>query len=318
MKPFIRAIGGAALATAIVAHADTAGSRLAAREAHATAPAAATKTLWITATNKDGAPVTDLQAADFEIKVGGKVQEVVSAQPATIPLRVAILDADQGTGAFQRGIAQFMQTLLGHAEFSLVSVVVQPEKILDFSHDGAELSAGLKRLGPRGRETGSQLIDAIQDATTTIHHEDRRPVILVLRLGGEGASQTSGNQVRERLRKSGAALYVVSSAGAQGAAPSQARAGISAEQAQMADSELADSATNLGIVLGDGSKESGGRHDQVVTTSHAAALQQLAQELLHQYEVKCSITDNVKPTDKVTVTAKRKGVTLRAPMRLPD
>jgi hypothetical protein len=314
MKPFIRPIHGLVFAAALVALAGIPGRSVSAREVPAVA---GTKTIWVTATNKDGV-VTDLQAADFEVKVGGKALEVVSAAPAAIPLRVAILDADQGTGAFQAGIAKFMQTLLGHAEFSLTSVVVQPEKIVDYSHDGAELSTALRKLGPRGRQNGAQLIEAIQEATTIVQHEDRRPVILVVRLGGEGASQTSGNQVRESLRKSGAALYVLSAAGAQGAAPSQARAGLSAEQAQMADSELSESATNLGIVLGDGSKESGGRHDQVVSTGHAAALQQLAQELLHQYEVKCSIADGIKPTDKVTVTSKRKGVTLRAPTRLPD
>ena len=53
--------------------------------------------------DKDGAAVTDLQAADFEIKVGGKVQEVAGVRPAAVPLRIAILVADQGTGAFQLG-----------------------------------------------------------------------------------------------------------------------------------------------------------------------------------------------------------------------
>jgi VWFA-related protein len=279
---------------------------------------ARTRTVYVTATDKNGTAVTDMQPADFEIKVAGKVQEVVSARPASVPLRIALLVADQGTGAFQLGLARFMQTLLGHAEFALISVLVQPETLVDYSHDGATLSAGLGRLGVRGRQRGAQLIEAIQEATTHVGHEARRPVIVVLRLGGESPSQISGNQVREELRKSGAALYVISSAGAQGAAPSQARPGISAEQAQLADSELADSATNLGLVLGDGSKESGGRHEQVVATTHARALEQLAQELLHQYEVDWMVADGMKPGDKLSVDSKRKGVTVRAPSRLPQ
>jgi VWFA-related protein len=279
---------------------------------------ARTRTLYVTATDKNGVPVTDLQATDFEVKIGGKVQEVASAQPASVPLRVALLVADQGTGAFQLGIARFMQTLLGHAEFALISVLVQPVTIVDYSHDGPTLSAGLQRMGARGRERGAQLIEAIQEATNTVKHEARRPVIVVLRLGGESPSQISGNQVRDELRKSGAALYVISAAGAEGKAPSQARPGISGEQAQLADSELADSSANLSLVLGDGSKESGGRHDQVVATTHAKTLEQLAQELLHQYEVACGVPDGVKPGDKVAVSSKRKGVTLRASARLPE
>jgi hypothetical protein len=32
---------------------------------------AGTRTLYVTAVDKDGAPVTDLQPADFEVKIGG-------------------------------------------------------------------------------------------------------------------------------------------------------------------------------------------------------------------------------------------------------
>src|SRR4030095_9773171 len=159
-------------------------------------------------------------------KIGGKVQEVASAQPASVPLRVALLVADHGTGAFQLGIARVSRPLLAHAEFALIAVLVQPVTIVDYSHDGPTLSAGLQRMGARGRERGAQLIEAIQEATNTLNREARRPVSVVLRLGGESPSQISGNQVRDELRKSGAALYVISAAGAEGKAPSQARPGI--------------------------------------------------------------------------------------------
>jgi VWFA-related protein len=274
----------------------------------------------VSATDKQGIAVTDLQASDVEIKEGGKVREIVSAAPATIPLRIALLVADQGTGAFQLGLGRFMQRLLGHAEFQLVSVIVQPETLVDFSHNGPDLSAALARLGPRGRQQGGQLMEAIQDATTAVQHDGRRPVIVVVRLGGEAASALSADDVREQLRKSGAMLYVVSAAGAQAAAPSQARGtdALSVQQGQFRDAELAEGAFNLAAVLGDGAKESGGHHDQVIATTHAKALEQLADELLHQYEITYTLPDGVKPSDRLSVSSKRKGVTLRAPSRLPN
>jgi hypothetical protein len=55
-----------------------------------------------------------------------------------------------------------------------------------------------------------------------------------------------------------------------------------------------------------------------VANTHAKALEQLAQELLHEYEVVCSVPDNVKAGDKLQVSSKRKGVTMRAPARLPE
>jgi VWFA-related protein len=277
-----------------------------------------TRTVFVTAIDKQGSPVADLQAADFEVKVGGKVQDVVSVQPAAVPYRVALIDADGGTGAFQRGLALFMQRLLGKAEFALISVIVQPEVVVDYTPEAAPLSAGLSRLGPRGPQTGAQLIEAIQDATKSVRSETRRPVIVVTRVGGEGPSVTSGRDVREALRKSGAILYVISTAGAEAKSATQARSSGSAGQMQVVDPELADSASNLGQVLGDGSKESGGRHDQVIGSTLAQALEQVANELLHQYQIAYAVGDGVKPGEKLSVASSRKGVTVRAPARLPN
>ena len=280
-----------------------------------------TRTIYVSATEKSGASVTDMQAADFEVKDGGKVCSIASVAPAEIPLRIALLVADQGTGAFQLGTARFMQKLLGHAEFALYSVVIQPEKLIDFSHDGAELSAALKKLGPRGREVGSaQLLEAIQEATKEVQHEDRRPAIVVMRLGGEGPTTLNGNDVRDALRKSGAVLYAVSAAGAQGSAPPQARGtdAVSVQQGQLRDQELTDGQFALNQVLGDGAKDSGGRHDQVIATTHAKAVEQIAEELLHQYEIKYALPDGAKPAEKISVSTKRKGVTLHAPSRVQN
>jgi VWFA-related protein len=280
-----------------------------------------TRTIYVSATDKSGASVADMQAADFEIKDGGKLCSIARVAPAEIPLRIAVLVADQGTGAFQLGTAKFMQKLLGHAEFALYSVVVQPDKLNDFSHEGRELSAAVSRLGPRGRESGSaQLLEAIQEATKEVQHEDRRPAIVVLRLGGEGPTTLNGNDVRDQLRKSGAVLYVVSAAGAQGSAPPQARGtdAVSVQQGQLRDQELADGQFALNQVLGDGAKDSGGRHDQVIATTHAKAVEQVAEELLHQYEIKYTLPDGAKPADRISVSTKRKGVTIHAPSRVPN
>jgi hypothetical protein len=277
-----------------------------------------TRVVYVSATDKDGSPITDLQAADFELKLGGKRLDVVSAGPAQAPLRIALIVSDAGTGAFQLSLAKFMQKLLGQAEFALISVIVQPEKVVDYSAESAVLRAGLVRLGARGPQPGAQLMEAIQNATQDVRRDGRRPAIVVVRVGAEASSPISGNDVREQLRKSGAILYVVSTLSAQRPSPSQARQGISTEQAQLHDDEMADSTLNLGQVLGDGSKESGGRHDHVISTTLVPALERVADELLHQYALACALPDGAKPSDKLSVSSKRKGVTVRAPSRLPD
>ena len=276
------------------------------------------RTVYVTALDRDGRPVTDLQAADFVVKAGNKPLEVVRAEPAQMPLRIAVIVADGGTGGFQQALGNFMQKLLGHAEFSLISVIVQPDVVVDYASEGAVLRDGLRRLGPRGRQAGAQLMEAIRAAAGTVRHDGRRPAILVLRVGSEANTPLSGDEVREQLRRSGALLHVVSTLGAQRRPASSARPGISSEQAQMEDNDTATSILNLGQVLGDGAKESGGRHDQVVSTTLVPALERVADELLHQVPVTCVLPQGAKPSDKLSVSATRKGVKLQAPARLPS
>jgi hypothetical protein len=161
-------------------------------------------------------------------------------------------------------------------------------------------------------------MESIQEVTRTVARDGARPAIVVVRVGGEAATPLAGDDVREQLRKSGAVMYVVSTVGAQRPVPSQARPGISTEQAQMQDDEVVSGALNLAQVLGDGSKESGGRHDQVVSTTLVPSMEQIADELLNQYAVACVLPPGAKAGDKVSVSTKRKGITVRARSRLAN
>jgi hypothetical protein len=279
---------------------------------------AATKTLYVTALDGKGVPVTDLQSAEIEAKAGGKPVEIVRMQPAQMPFRIAVVVSDAGIGGFQQALANFMQRLLGQAEFGLISVITQPEVVSDYSSEGAVLREAVRRVGPRGRArgAGAQLMEAVQDATKGVVSDGRRPVILVLRVGGEAVTTLEGDDVRDELRKSGAVLYVVSTVGAQRPNAPSARTGISSEQAQMQDADNATSTLNIQQVLGDGSKESGGRHDQVISTTLVPALERIADELLSQYALTCVLPAGVKANDKLSFSTKRKNVKIQAPARL--
>ena len=89
-----------------------------------------TRTLYATATESAGTPVLDMQAADFEVRDGGRVQEI-SARPATNPLRVALIVSDGGGGQFQQGALTFCEAVLGSGEIAITGVVVQPEPTSD-------------------------------------------------------------------------------------------------------------------------------------------------------------------------------------------
>jgi hypothetical protein len=281
-----------------------------------------TRTVFASAVTKDGTPVTDLGPADFEVKEGGRVQEISSVRPATVPLRLHTIVSDGGTGAFQLGVLRLVQALQVPAEFAFTSVLVQPERLTGFTDSPQRVGEALQRLGKRsGLTGGSQLMEAIVGALEDIAAEGKRAVLLVLRIGNEAASTISADTVREALRHSRTTMYVVSRSGASpGGLAYAGSSGTPAEiaQRQMNAADAADSALNLNLVLGDGARDSGGYHQEISLVTTVATLEQLAREIRTQYEITYVLPSGTKPTDRVQVTTKRKNVTVRAPQRIPD
>ncbi len=75
----------------------------------------------------------------------------------------------------------------------------------------------------------------------------------------------------------------------------------------------------LGKVLGDGPKQSGGMIERVNgNVVLGSVLAKIADNLLHQYVLTYNIPDGVKLNERLSLSTSRKGVTLLAPSRLPD
>jgi hypothetical protein len=283
---------------------------------------AAKRTVFVSVVNdKDHVPVTDIQASDLEVKEGGKTMEIVSVKRATTPMRIAVVDSDGGYGSYQQGLLQFMQKLLDHAEFSITSVVVQPIKLVDYTSDVAALSKALDGLGRRGPSRGGQLMEAIYDAAKTVRAEGKRAVILALRVGGEGTSSTDPKRVRDQIYQSGATLIAVTVKGMDTQAPVANTAGAPKDMYGATDAlrneELTTGQQNLQLVLGDGSRESGGHYDEIVAVSLVKGVELIADQLLDSYEVVYAVPDGTKPSDKLQVSTKRKNVTVWAPNHPP-
>ena len=270
-----------------------------------------TRRVYVTAVDGAGAPVTDLTAADFTVKEGGKTGEILKAGPAVGPIQIAILVDDNGTGIFRYAIGRFIETLLGRAEFGISTVTGQLLRIVDYTPNAPALSEAIAKLKARpATNDGGQLLDAISETAQDLQKRKAgRPVILALTVGGEEHSTLPAHHVLDKLRQSGAALHVVVVANT--ALRSQSNPGTAAG--------LLGENMNLNEVLGDGPQQSGGRRQEIVAaTGIASGLEQLAQSLKHQYLIEYTLPDGVKLSDKLSVAVKRKGVTVRAPTRIPD
>ena len=252
-----------------------------------------TRKVYISAADAKGAPITDLTAADITVKEGGKDRPIASLQPAAAPMQVAILVEDGGVGAFQSAVAQFLQKTIGRGHFSITQLVPQAIRVVDFTDDVSALKDAIGRLGPRGRvqPDGDQMPDAILQAARALQQRKaERPVILALTGLGGPPESVEPRDVLTAVRMSGAALNVVFVTGA-----------------------------DLGMVMGDGPRQSGGRIEQVGTSAAIpAALLRIADALQHQYPLTYTLPDGVKMSDRLTVATSRKGITLTAPSRIAD
>jgi VWFA-related protein len=250
------------------------------------------RTLYFTALDGKGAPVTDLTAADLSVKENGKDRVIATLQPATAPLQVAILVDDAGTGGFRSAVAQFLQKLSGRGMFAISLLSPQPIKVADFTTEVDTLNAAINRLGPRGRivPDTEQIIEAVREAAKELQQRRGRRAIVVLTVAGEKAASDLADDALGSLKRSGAILSVVSIIGA-----------------------------DAGRVLGDGPRQSGGTVLQVSGQSPiGGVLAQVADNLLNQYALTYTLPDGVKPNEKLSLSTSRKDVTLLAPSRIPD
>jgi hypothetical protein len=266
--------------------------------------------------SKTNDPVKDLTAADFEVKEGGKTQEI-SVAPASSPLRVTLIDADGGTGVYQNAVIGVINGLGRLGEYRLVGVAEQPLQLTDYTSDMQVLSAAVPKLARRtASRTPGQVMEAIFEATKTIAADGKRPVIIVFRVGGEAGTSIQATTVRDALRKTGAVLYVVSPVGGGGMGASGMGMQTNAKDAD--ESESMSNAAELGRVLDDGSKESGGHHDMAAPSALGKVVDQLVNELKSQYEVSYTLADGVKPSDRLQVSSKRKNVKVYAPSKIAN
>ena len=182
------------------------------------APRQDARSVHVAVVTNEGIPVTDLTAADFDVKEGGKETTITSAAITSAPLRLALIVADEGTGNFQQAMVTLIKPLVALGEFKLVSVVMQPETVVDYSGNAEGLVAGIEKMGQRagGQPSGAQLLEAINETLGGIAQPGKRPVMVVMRFGGAATSQIRPEVVRETIRKTGTQLYVLSPPNAGG------------------------------------------------------------------------------------------------------
>lgn len=265
--------------------------------------------VFATVSDRAHLPIGNLELADFVVKEDGKDRAVLSALPAEGSLQIIVLVDDNGTGIFRYGLTRFAESLQERAEMAIRIVTNQVQTIVNFTPDVKAWMAGISKLTVRpATPEGGQLIEGIVTAAAELRkREARRPVILALTVGGNEQSPRLSNEVLDELWRSRAALHVVFAETIARPAPTVTK-----------PSDLLENNFNLNKVIGDGPKESGGIRRDVLTAGLVQSeVQQVARDLLNQYEVTYARPLGGSAPRKLQVSLRRNGASVIAPARAP-
>jgi VWFA-related protein len=277
-----------------------------------------TRHAYFTAVDRKGDPVADLTTADVRVREDGTERQVVGVERATAPLQIAMLVDDSGAGLrfIREAVGAFIQRMGGRAEMSLTSTGGKNTQLVDFTAQVPDLYAGVRRLVTRNTSNaldGAYLLDGVHDAIEAFSARvPERPVILVVTLESSEFSSRRAARLLDELQASRAILHVV----ALGKPTLKTMSGFNEGPMQSVREGL-DENMNRKKFLEDGTRESGGRLEQVLVDSGmTAALTSIADELLSQYVVVYSHGGG-KAARKINISVGRSGVKVRARAELP-
>lgn len=253
--------------------------------------------LYVSVLDQADNPVADLGPADFVVREDKVEREVLRVEPATDPMQIALL-VDNSDAAepyirdYREAFTGFVAAVTGNPtqrnQAAIITVGERPTINTDYTSSQAPLVKGAQRIFPT-LGSGSYLLNGIietSDAITKRH--ETRPVIVAVGTDGLELSGRTYNLVLSHLANSGATLDVVI-VGRPIVSP-----------------------INLANALDFGTKQSGGRYTNILSSSALPVqMKRVAAELTHQYRLTYARPESLLPPEQITVSTSRRGLTAR-------
>jgi VWFA-related protein len=255
--------------------------------------------VFVTVTNNEGTPVTDLGPQEFVIREDGVRREVLSARQATEPVTIALMvDNSQFTepylGDIRRALKAFVDRMGGKHPMALTTVADRPTILLDYTLDKKALLAATERVFPVPN-SGSTFLEGLRELSKGLAgREAERAAIVAVTAEGPELSDRHFSEILPTLRTSGASLEVLVITRPGGPDMSE------------------EGARNRAFLIDAGPRQTGGgRVDLLTSMSLGPALERLAAQLENQYRVTYARPESLIPPEKIEVSVTRPGLSAR-------
>jgi VWFA-related protein len=263
---------------------------------------ASERTLFVSALDGRGEPVTALAPDDVIVREDGARREVLRISRATEPIDIALLvdnsaSAEDAITHMRDALRRFIAKMAGDNQIAIVALADRPTILVDYTNDVKRLEAGIGRLFSMSM-SGMTLLDAIVEVSRGLARRET-PRVAIVPVINDGVEFTNRyyRDVTDALKMASAPLHAITVGSFH---------------------ITGDNATReRAYVLDTGTRESGGQRVTLLSPMGLnSALDKLARELSSQHKVVYGRPQSLIPPEKLEITSARRGVTVRgAPMR---
>jgi Ca-activated chloride channel family protein len=256
--------------------------------------------LVVSVVDSEDRPVGDLGPERFVVREDGRQREVLRVSRAATPMQIAVLvDTSQAATRpmveMRDALDRFVTAMHRGNEIAIVTFGDRPTILVDYTNSLESLQSAIRRLFAMPG-SGAYLLDAMDLVLRGIERrESRRPVILALTTEGIEYSTTYYRAVLDKLESTGAAFHALV---------------VETDRTAVVQDEAG---RDRAFVVAEGTKLSGGRRDELLTSQAIDdTMARIATDLSQQYLVVYARPDSLIPPKRIEVAVTGAGLEARA------
>jgi VWFA-related protein len=291
------------------------------------------RVIYASVVDSKGQPVLGVSPKDLVVSEDGQTREILRVVKDEDPLQIALL-VDNSVSMrgklsdLRKAVTTFVTGLRSGVQVALITLAERPTIVVNYTADQAALLKGVS--GIVVSVAGNYVLDGMAEASEALTKRPMARSIMVVVTGrGPELSYRHYTDVLRPLRDSGAALHAIMVTGpnpggdlmhAAGAGNSADAGGDIADAGgDIGDTEDASGGVGRDIVLGRMTKETGGRYQEVLSTSGLnVKLQQLSSEISNQYRVTFARPQRLIPPKSTKISARQSKMRVRGMLMKTD